>query len=348
MVNRRNLLSRVLGFLKRHHETGEAASGRPVQERGYRTMKWFRGLSSNCLLYKPVSIFIVYLTVNVIAICIAGEFASGDKVCLSNENKEIGLNPRGNTSNTTSMLYAADIGHSMVVPGITNHIIANVIDIPLLTIPQPAGVALLGSLSMGLLIRFLRRRYQQLRPIVDYGISFVGLFISLPVVCAIAIIIKITSRGPVFYTQERVGKDGCIFNIIKFRTMNVDAESQTGPVWSGKNDPRITMVGRVLRRIHMDELPQLINVLRGEMSIIGPRPERPYFVNRLKYEVPGYTMRLSVKPGITGLAQCRHKYDETVRDVHRKLHYDMLYIKKMCWLLDIKILWNTFNISFSR
>ena len=133
--------------------------------------------------------------------------------------------------------------------------------------------------------------------------------------------------------------------MIKLRTMHTNAESQTGPVWAKKNDARITSLGRFLRKAHLDELPQLINVLKGDMSIIGPRPERPFFSDKFKDEIDGYSRRISVKPGITGLAQCYQKYDETIRDVERKLRYDVLYIKKMCWLLDISILWKTINIS---
>jgi len=198
---------------------------------------------------------------------------------------------------------------------------------------------------LGLLIRFLRKIYRQLRPLIDYGMSGIGLLITLPILILIGVIIRISSSGPVFYTQIRVGKNGRLFNIIKFRTMCVGAEAQTGPVWTRDNDPRITVIGRFLRKAHLDELPQLINVLKGDMSIIGPRPERPYFVNKFKDEVYGYTSRMSVKPGITGLAQCYYKYDETIDDVRRKLRYDILYIKKMCLMLDIKILWRTVNVS---
>jgi len=192
---------------------------------------------------------------------------------------------------------------------------------------------------------FLRMMYLQFRPLMDYGISFIGLLIALPVLIVTGMAIKITSSGPVFYTQVRVGKDGRFFNIIKFRTMRADAESQTGPVWTKKNDSRITTIGRFLRETHIDELPQLINVLKGDMSIIGPRPERPHFVDMLNEEIHGYTRRLDVKPGITGLAQCYCKYDETISDVKRKLRYDVLYIKNKCWRLDMEIIWRTLNIS---
>ena len=176
---------------------------------------------------------------------------------------------------------------------------------------------------------------------MDYGSSFIGLLIASPVLIVTGMAVKITSSGPVLYTQVRVGKDGRFFNIIKFRTTRAGAESQTGPVWTKKNDSRITTIGRFLRETHIDELPQLINVLKGDMSIIGPRPERPHFVDMLNEEIHGYTKRLDVKPGITGLAQCYWKYDETISDVKRKLHYDVLYIKNKCWRLDMEIIWKT-------
>ncbi len=183
----------------------------------------------------------------------------------------------------------------------------------------------------------------------EYLISFVGLLIVSPAFFIVGVIIKLSSPGPTFYTQERVGKNGCLFKIIKFRTMFIDAESQIGPVWVKKNDKRITTIGKFLRRTHIDELPQLINVIKGDMSIIGPRPERPFFVNKFKDNIPGYMERLSVKPGITGLAQCSCKYDETIRDVQKKLRYDMLYIKRICWMLDLKILLLTLGVrSFRR
>ena len=180
---------------------------------------------------------------------------------------------------------------------------------------------------------------------MDYGFSFIGLLIALPILIVTGMAIKITSSGSVFYTQVRVGKDGRLFNIIKFRTMRADAEFQTGPVWTRKNDSRVTTIGRFLRETHIDELPQLINVLKSDMSIIGPRPERPHFVDMLNDEIHGYTRRLAVKPGITGLAQCCCKYDETIRDVKRKLRYDVLYIKNRCWMLDMKIIWRTLSVS---
>ncbi|MHC4266895.1 MAG: sugar transferase [Planctomycetota bacterium] len=197
-----------------------------------------------------------------------------------------------------------------------------------------------------LIVSFLKEIYWQIRPMVDFSIALISLIIASPVFLVIGMIIKISSSGSVFYTQVRVGKNGQYFNIIKFRTMNTDAESKTGPVWASKADTRITGFGRFLRKTHMDELPQLINVLIGDMSVIGPRPERPHFIDMLNKEILGYKRRLSVKPGITGLAQCCHKYDETIRDVRRKLRYDVLYIEKMSLMLDLKILWRTLSVSF--
>jgi lipopolysaccharide/colanic/teichoic acid biosynthesis glycosyltransferase len=203
--------------------------------------------------------------------------------------------------------------------------------------------------NTSLFFRFIAKWYLQLKPLAEYLISFVGLLIVSPAFFIVGVIIKLTSPGPIFYTQERVGKNGCLFKIIKFRTMFRDAESQAGPVWAKKNDKRITTIGKFLRRTHIDELPQLINVIKGDMSIIGPRPERPFFVNKFKDNIPGYMERLSVKPGITGLAQCYYKYDETIRDVQKKLRYDMLYIKRICWMLDLKILFLTLGVrSFRR
>ncbi len=191
----------------------------------------------------------------------------------------------------------------------------------------------------------IREGYIKIRSIFEYFLAIIGLIFTLPVLFIVGVVIKTTSKGPVFYIQERVGKDGCLFKIIKFRTMSVGAESKVGPVWAKKNDIRITPVGRILRKTHIDEIPQLINVIKGDMSIIGPRPERPFFVQKLKENIPGYTRRFTVKPGIAGLAQCCHKYDETIRDVRKKLRYDILYIKKACLILDFKIIILTLRVS---
>ena len=147
--------------------------------------------------------------------------------------------------------------------------------------------------------------------------------------------------GKIQISIQKSNKDGLVFNMYKLRTMKVDAEKDTGPVWAQENDPRITLVGRVLRKMHIDEIPQLINVIKGEMSIVGPRPERPVFVIDLARKIRDYNKRLQVKPGITGLAQVRHKYDETIEDVKKKIKLDLLYIREMCVMTDLRIIART-------
>ena len=173
---------------------------------------------------------------------------------------------------------------------------------------------------------------------LDATVSLVGIIVSAPLMALIAIVIKLDSRGPVFFKQTRVGMRGKIFNMYKFRTMQQDAEVKTGPIWAKENDPRITRLGKLLRKTHLDELPQLFNVLRGEMSLVGPRPERPYFVSEFRKIIPHYDRRLYAKPGITGLAQIKRRYDETIADVKKKVRYDVLYIRKMCPVLDFMVL----------
>jgi exopolysaccharide biosynthesis polyprenyl glycosylphosphotransferase len=176
--------------------------------------------------------------------------------------------------------------------------------------------------------------------IIDVTISFLTLLILSPVLILIAVIIKIESRGPVLYRQVRVGKKGDEFIMNKFRSM-IESSEEYGPEWSGENDPRITRTGKVIRRLYMDEVPQMFNVLKNEMSLIGPRPERPFFVEQLKKEIPYYYKRLSVKPGITGWAQIKHKYDSSLEDVKTKIQYDFYYIENMSLKLDFKIMINT-------
>lgn len=187
----------------------------------------------------------------------------------------------------------------------------------------------------------LRKRFALVKELGDRVLAIVGLLLYLPFLAVFAILIKATSRGPVLFKQDRVGKDGKVFGIIKLRTMYLDAEESTGPIWAKPNDPRITPVGKFLRMTHLDEVPQLINVIKGEMSIVGPRPERPVFVDRFRNQIPNYSERLRVKPGITGLAQVCHRYDETLRDVKRKLAYDLLYIQRTCLMFDLAILFMT-------
>lgn len=183
---------------------------------------------------------------------------------------------------------------------------------------------------------------------MDRLLALIGLILLLPLLAVLCLIIKLTSKGPVFFQQERVGQGGVPFKILKLRTMIQDAESSTGPIWAQDNDPRVTRFGRFMRLSHLDEIPQLINVLLGNMSLVGPRPERPVFVEQFKRQIPDYSERLTVKPGITGLAQVYHSYDTTLRDVRKKLAYDLLYIRKMCMMTDIIIIFLTIRCLTGR
>ena len=171
--------------------------------------------------------------------------------------------------------------------------------------------------------------------------SLVGLILIVPLSLAIAVLIKLESPGPILYRQERVGAGGRPFMLLKVRSMRQDAEAVTGPVWATDGDGRATRLGKWLRTFRLDELPQMINVLRGEMSFVGPRPERPCFVEDLKNTIPYYGLRHAVKPGITGWAQVRYRYGSNVQDTIEKLQYDLYYIKNMSVLLDATILIQT-------
>lgn len=185
--------------------------------------------------------------------------------------------------------------------------------------------------------------------IMDVMISLVFLILTSPIILLVGVAIKLDSKGPVFYRQERSGMNGKAFSILKFRSMVQDAEKKSGPVWSTKDDPRITSVGKIIRKLRLDEIPQVINVLKGEMSFVGPRPERPYFVEKLAEEIPLYKRRLRVRPGITGWAQVKHKYDETIEDVKAKLRYDLFYIENMSLRMDLKIIFRTvFVVLFGK
>lgn len=190
---------------------------------------------------------------------------------------------------------------------------------------------------------------KKLKRLMDIVFSLILLIVTSPIILLTAIAIKLESEGPVFYKQERMGMNGKIFKIIKFRTMINDAEKYTGPVWSTKDDPRITKVGKFLRKVRLDEIPQAINILKGDMSFVGPRPERPFFVEKLSKEIPLYKRRLKVRPGLTGWAQVKHKYDESIEDVKIKLRYDLFYIENMSLRLDFKIILRTiFVVLFGK
>lgn len=172
-------------------------------------------------------------------------------------------------------------------------------------------------------------------------VSAVGLLLALPLFPFVALAIKLTSRGPIFYQQKRVGRDGVVFDCYKLRTMSVDAEADTGPTWAADDDPRITRVGRFLRTVRLDEIPQLWNVLKGDMSLVGPRPERPEFVEWLNQEIPHYHLRHTIRPGITGWAQVRFEYGSSIEHSKEKLRYDLFYIKNMSPGLDLLIFFQT-------
>jgi len=241
--------------------------------------------------------------------------------------------------------------------------------------PAFSSFALFGAGACAAVMNLAQKGYREIKPVVDRVFAFILLAALSPLMLAIAALVKVTSPGPVLFSQIRVGENrrrvdrrkagtdiyewgnklhicrrvenqcGRLFKVYKFRTMNVDAESETGPIWAAQNDPRVTAFGRFLRRTHLDELPQLFNVLRGEMSLVGPRPERPFFVQQLKESVAGYCNRLLVKPGITGLAQVRHRADENLDDVVRKLAYDRLYVARVCLFVDVLILLQTVKVA---
>jgi sugar transferase (PEP-CTERM system associated) len=180
--------------------------------------------------------------------------------------------------------------------------------------------------------------------LIDIGAATVGFLLSLPLLIAVTVAVKVTSPGPVLYSQRRVGKDGHIFVMYKFRSMRQDAEAKTGAVWATVGDRRVTPVGRILRRMRLDELPQLWNVLIGEMSLVGPRPERPEFVSDLTRNIAFYGQRHVAKPGLTGWAQVRYTYGASMEDAIVKLQYDLFYIKHLSLWLDISIILRTIKI----
>lgn len=182
------------------------------------------------------------------------------------------------------------------------------------------------------------------RRVLNAVLASIGLVLSLPLMLLTALAVKLDSRGPIFYVQERVGKNGRTFKIVKFRSMRVDAEDSSGPVWAEEGDPRITRVGRIIRKLRFDELPQFMNVIRGDMNFVGPRPERPMFVDQLNEIVPYYSQRHVVKPGLTGWAQIKYPYGASVEDAIEKLRYDLYYIKNQSLLLDAGILFETIKI----
>jgi sugar transferase (PEP-CTERM system associated) len=186
-----------------------------------------------------------------------------------------------------------------------------------------------------------RRRILIYQNITNTALAAIAVLVSAPLMLLTALAVRFSSAGPILYRQVRVGMDGVPFTLYKFRSMRSDAEVGTGAVWAQKNDPRVTSVGRFIRRIRFDELPQFFNVLKGDMSIVGPRPERPEFVKILAEKIPYYRQRHAVRPGITGWAQINYKYGDTFEDTIAKLEYDLYYIKNMSWTLDTYIIFHT-------
>ena len=181
------------------------------------------------------------------------------------------------------------------------------------------------------------------RNVMHRVVALIGGIVSLPIAVVTAILIKLDSPGPVFYRQERVGKNGRPFVLMKFRSMGVDAEKE-GPVWASSGDDRATRVGRIIRKIRVDEIPQFWNILRGEMSFVGPRPERLHFVSQLAEEIPYYEQRHLIAPGLTGWAQIKYPYGASIEDARQKLQYDLYYIKNQSLVLDAIILFETIKI----
>ncbi len=211
-----------------------------------------------------------------------------------------------------------------------------------------------------------RSRSEILNRVVNILIACIALVILSPIMILVAIAIKLTSRGPVFYSQTRVGLDrrrsridalydrrqqdsgGRIFTIYKFRSMYIDAEQQSGAVWAQRNDPRVTLVGRFLRRTRIDELPQLVNVIRGDMNIVGPRPERPSIFARLREDISEYPLRQRARPGITGWAQINHSYDSSIEDVRTKVRYDLEYHERQSLAEDLRIMVSTVPVMLFK
>jgi sugar transferase (PEP-CTERM system associated) len=185
------------------------------------------------------------------------------------------------------------------------------------------------------------RRVRVEKRILSILVSALLLLLFAPILLLLALLIKLDSKGPVLYRQERVGQDGRTFTLFKFRSMFENAESETGPVWSSEGDSRVTRVGRFMRQLRLDEVPQLLNVLRGDMSMVGPRPERPHFVQQLAETIPYYPLRHVIKPGITGWAQINYGYANSMEHTVEKLQYDLFYIKNMSWVLDALIIFET-------
>jgi sugar transferase (PEP-CTERM system associated) len=206
---------------------------------------------------------------------------------------------------------------------------------------QPSWLVFGGGFDQSFMRTFMKRGF-------DLVCSMIILAATFPVMLITALLIYLEDRSPIFYSQERVGKDGKSFNVLKFRSMRNDAEKGGKPQWAAQNDPRVTRIGGFIRRVRIDELPQILNVFKGEMSFVGPRPERPFFVEQLIEVVPYYNVRHSIKPGITGWAQVRYGYGASAEDALQKLQYDLYYVKNNSLFLDVLILIDTLKVVLFR
>ena len=204
--------------------------------------------------------------------------------------------------------------------------------------PEPITLVAVGGGLLGLTSQLARRYFELAKEVLDIVLGFLALVISLPILAVCAIIIKLSGPGPVFFTQVRVGQDGKLFKMYKLRSMRLDAEKGTGAVWAQNGDPRVMPWCRWMRRSHIDELTQVINVIKGDMSLVGPRPERPEILDELEKVYPDIRKRLVVRPGITGLAQVRNGYDTTIEGVRKKLVADLEYIGSRKWSTELRIL----------
>lgn len=195
---------------------------------------------------------------------------------------------------------------------------------------------------------FREGKYDKIKRFIDVFLASIIILITFPFWLIIFLFIKLEDGGPAFYFQERIGKNKKSFLLIKFKSMKKEAEKETGPVWAEKKDLRVSKIGKILRRTHMDEIPQMINVLKGDISLVGPRPERPEFVAQLEKEIPYYNVRHLIKPGFTGWAQIKFRYARSVSDSLEKLQYDLYYFKNRSLFLDLRILLKTFKLFFKK
>jgi len=214
--------------------------------------------------------------------------------------------------------------------------------------PEPVTIIGVSAGFLAITAQLARRYFQTAKECFDVLAGFIIFILVLPILAICAVIIKLSSKGPVLYTQVRVGHKGNLFRMYKLRTMYVDAESARGAVWASKDDPRIIKTCRWMRISHVDELPQLLNVIKGDMSLVGPRPERPEILHELQKQYPNVTERLLVRPGITGLAQIRNGYDTDMIAFRNKLESDLEYIARQNWGTELRIMVATFSKVYDK